>query len=121
MSALVRSDAQCCYRRRVINVARQVQLFLGWIVMVAQKIVCLHDVDITNLRCLEDLACAFSSGDIPARTHLAPPAKRAAHPNLRPNSNDQRDAEVEQPVGTQTTAGWAADIEQKDRSQNKAQ
>ena len=30
--------------------------------------------------------------------------KRAGHPNLRPNSDDQRDADVEQPVGTQTKA-----------------
>src|SRR5438067_11289811 len=121
MSALVRSDAQCCYRRRVINVARQVQLFLGWIVMVAQKIVCLHDVDITNLCCLEDFACAFSSGDIPARSHLAPMAKRAAHSNLRPNSNDQRNADVKQPVRTQTKTVWAADIQHATGSQNKTQ
>mgnify|MGYP003694679845 CR=1 FL=1 len=89
--------------------------------MVAEKIVCLHDVDILNLRCLEDFACAFSSGDIPVRTHLAPTAKRAGHSNLRPNSNDQRDADVEQPVGTQTKAQWAADIQQTARTQNKTQ
>ena len=69
-------------------VFEQMQLFLGWVVMVAQKIVRFHDLDVTDLRRLEDFACAFSSGDIPARTHLAPMAKRTAHPNLRPNSND---------------------------------
>ena len=84
--------------------------------MVAEKIVCLHDVDIMNLRCLEDFACAFGSGDIPARAHLAPTAKRAGHSNLRPNSNDQRDADVEQPVGTQTKTEWAADIQQPART-----
>src|SRR5580765_4635792 len=116
MPALVRGDAQCCYRRRVINVARQVQLFLCRIVVVAQKIVRLYDVDIRNLGCPEDFACAFSSGDIPARAHLAPTAKRAGHSNLRPNSNDQRDADVEQPVRTQTKTVWAADIEQTART-----
>src|SRR4029450_10609167 len=103
-----------------INVARQVQLLLGWVVMVAEKIVRLHDVDIINLRCLEDFARAFSSGDIRARTHLAPTAKRAAHPNLRPNSNDQRDADVKQPVGTETKTGWAADIRQAANAHTKA-
>src|SRR5580765_1910952 len=121
MPALVRGDAQCCYRRRVINVARQVQLFLCRIVVVAQKIVRLYDVDIRNLGCPEDFACAFSSGDIPARAHLAPMAKRAAHPNLRPNANDQWDADVEQPVGSKPKTGWAADKCQAARAQNKAQ
>src|SRR5204863_8799608 len=97
------------------------QLYLGWVVKVDQKILSLHDVNITNLHCLQDFACAFSSGDIPVRTHLAPSAKHAAHPNLRPNSNDQRDADVEQPIGTQTKAVWAADIQQTARSQNKTQ
>src|SRR6185369_8231799 len=116
MPTLVCRNAQCGYRRRVVNVARQVQLLLCRIVVVAKKIVRLHDVDILNLSCLEDFACAFSSGDIPVRAHLAPMAKRTAHPNLRPNSNDQRDADVEQPVGTQTKAQWAADIQQTART-----
>src|SRR5262245_17527150 len=120
MPAFVRRDAQCSYRRRIVNVARQVQLLLCRIVVVAQKIVRLHDVDIMNLRCLEDFSRAFSPGDIPARTHFAPMAKRTAHPNLRPNSNDQWDADVEQPVGTETKTGWTADIGQA-RAQNKAQ
>src|SRR5262249_399969 len=105
MPALVCGDAQRCYRRRVINVGRQVQLFFGWVVMISQKIVRLHDVDILNLGCLEDFACAFSPSNIPARTHLAPTAKRAAHPKLRPKSDDQRDADVKQPVGTETKTG----------------
>src|SRR5262245_26285923 len=105
MPAFVRRDAQCSYRRRIVNVARQVQLLLCRIVVVAQKIVRLHDVDIMNLGCLEDFACAFSSSDIPARTHLAPMAKRTFHPKLRPKSDDQRDADVEQPVGTETKTG----------------
>src|SRR5439155_19573886 len=109
------------YRMRIVNVAPQMQLLLCRIVVVAQKIVRLYDVHILNLGSLEDFACAFSSGDIPVRTHLAPPAKHAAHPNLRPNSNDQRDADVEQPVGTQTKTVWAADKEQTARSQNKTQ
>src|SRR5262245_55744607 len=121
MSTLVCGDAQCSYRRRIVNVARQVQLLLCRIVVVAQKIVRLYDVDIMNLGCLEDFACAFSSSDIPVRAHLAPMAKSTAHPNLRPNSNDQWNADVEQPVGSQTKTGWAADKCQAARAQNKAQ
>src|SRR3954471_10144519 len=121
MPALVRRDAQCCYRRRVINVARKMQLLLGRVIMVAEKIVRLHNLDVLNLRCLEDFACAFSSSDVPVRTHLAPMAKCTRHPNLCPNSNDQRNADVEQPVRTETKTGWAADIQQTARSQNKTQ
>src|SRR5262245_7888637 len=121
MPALVRSDAQCCYRRRIINVAREVQLFLRWIVMVAQKIVRLDDLDVTDLRRLEDFASALGSGDIPTRANLAPPAKGAFHPNLRPNSNDQRHADIKEPVRTQTKSGGAADIQQAARAQNKTQ
>src|SRR6476646_11121486 len=105
MSTLVCRDAQCSYRRRIVNVARKVQLLLCRIVVIAQKIVRLYDVDILNLICLEDLSGTFSPGDIPARTHLAPMAKRTFHPDLRPNSNDQWDADVEQPVGTEAKAG----------------
>src|SRR5262245_42093504 len=121
MPAFVCRDAQCSYRRRIVNVARQVQLLLCRIVVVAQKIVGLYDVDILNLGCLEDLTCAFSSGDIPARTHLAPMAKRTFHPNLRPNSYNQWDADVQQPIGTEPKTGCTADIGQAARAQNKAQ
>src|SRR5262249_30869273 len=106
------------YGRRIVNVARQVQLLLCRIVVVAQKIVRLYDVDIVNLSCLEDFACAFGSGDISARANFAPPAKRAGHTHLRPNPNDQWDADEEQPVGTQTKAGRTADIGQAARAQN---
>src|SRR4051794_4490595 len=121
MPTFVCGDAQCSYRRRIVNVAREVQLLLCRIVVVAQKIVRLHDVDIMNLGCLEDLSRAFSSGDIPARAHLAPMTKCTAHPNLRPNSNDYWHADVEQPVGTETKTGGAADICQAARAQNKTQ
>src|SRR4029079_2718449 len=119
--AFMCGDAQSCYRRRVVNVARQVQLFLGRVVMIAQDIVRLHDVDIMNVPRLQDLACAFGTVDVPAGADLAPSAKRAGYPHLRPNSNDQRDADVEQPVGTETKTGRTADIRQAARAQYKAQ
>ena len=88
MPGLVRGNAQRCYGRRVINVARQVQLLLGRIVMVTEKIVRLHDIHVMDLRRLQDFSRALGAGDVRARTHLAPPAERATHANLRPNSND---------------------------------
>src|SRR5712691_6146023 len=117
----MRSNTQGRHRGRVVNVARQVQLLLGRIVMIAEKIVRLHDVHVMDLCCLQDFPRTLCASNVAARTHLAPSAKRAGHPNLRPNSNDQRDADVEQPVGTQTKTEWAADIEQTARSQNKTQ
>ena len=56
--------------------------------MVTEKIVCLHDIHVMDLRRLQDFSRALGAVDVRARTHLAPPAERAAHPNLRPNSND---------------------------------
>src|ERR1051325_12114695 len=97
------------------------QLLLGWVVVVAEKIVRLNDLDVVDLCCLQDFARAFGSGDIPVRTNLAPPAKRAADPNLRPNSDDQRDADVQEPVRTQTKSVRAADIQHAAGAQNKAQ
>src|SRR5262245_2470633 len=121
MSALVRRDPQCCYRRRIIDVTRKVQLLFGGVVMVAQKIVRLHHLDVLDLRCLKNFPGAFGSGNVPARAHLAPPAKRAAHANLRPNSNDQWDADVEDPIRTETKTVWAAYKRQAARAQYKAQ
>src|ERR1043166_9385267 len=117
----MRGDAQCCYRRCVKNIARQVELFLGWVVMITQEIVRLYNINVMDLCCLQDFASALGAGNVGARAHLAPPAKRAAHPNLRPDSNDQRDAHVKQPVRTQAKTVWAADIQQATRTQNKTQ
>ena len=62
-----------------------------------------HDVNIVDLRRVQDFARALRAGDVRTRTHLAPPAERAAHPNLRPNPNDQRHTYIKQPTGTAET------------------
>ena len=62
--------------------------------MVPEEIVCLHNIDIVNLRCLQDLTRAFRASDVCAVAHLAPSAERTANPNLRPNSNDQRNTDI---------------------------
>src|SRR5262249_35855177 len=92
--------------RRVINITRQMQLLLGRIVMVAEKIVRLHDVNVTDLRRLQDFARTLGTRNVRACAHLAPPAERAAYPNLRPNSNDQWDADVNQPIRPQPETRW---------------
>src|SRR5437762_2500598 len=102
----MRSNTERRHRGRVINVAREVQLLLGRIVMVAEKIVRLHDINIMDLCGLQDFARALGASDIRARTHFAPTAKCAAHPNLRPNSDDQGDADVQQPMRSQTKTRW---------------
>ena len=49
----VRGNTEGCDRGGVVNVARETKLFLGRIVMIAQKIVRLHHLDIVNLRRLQ--------------------------------------------------------------------
>src|SRR5436190_8117037 len=116
----MRGDTQCCYRRRMINIARQMQLLLGRIVMVTEKIIRLHDVNILDLRRLQNFSRALCARDVRACTHLAPPAKRATDPNLRPNSNNQWHPNVEQPVRPQSKAEWTADIQQPPRTEHKS-
>src|SRR5215471_14261956 len=98
MSGLMRSNPEGCDRWRIVNVAGKAKDFLCRVIMVPQKIVRLHDLDIVNLRCLQNLACALRAGDIRARPNLAPTRERAFDANLRPNANDQRNAYVKQPV-----------------------
>src|SRR5690242_16172149 len=98
------------------------QLLLGRIVMITQKVIRLHDVDIVNLSCLQNFARALGSRDVPGRTNFAPATKGAAHANLRPDSDDQRDTDVKEPVRTQAKAAiWTADIRQATGAQDKAQ
>ena len=87
--------------------------------MVTEKIVRLHDVNVMDLRRLQNFPRALCAGNIDTRSHLAPTAKRAGDPNLRPNSNDQGDADVEQPVRSQPKTVWTADIQQPARTQRK--
>src|ERR1700745_2219586 len=82
------------------------QLLVPWIVMVSKKIVRLHNVDIVNLRRLQNFPRTFCTSDIRACAHLTPFAKRARNPNLCPNPNDQRDADVEQPMRSKTETVW---------------
>src|SRR5436309_3019077 len=70
--------------------------------MVAKKIVRLHNFHIRYLGRPQNFLRALRTGDVRARPHLAPFSERTGHPNLRPNSEDQWDADVEQPVRSKT-------------------
>src|SRR5438874_11591344 len=105
MPGFVRSNPEGRHRWRIVNVAGKAKHFLGRIVMVPQKIVRLHDLDIVNLRRLQNLACAFRPGDVGTRAHLAPTRESTAHANLRPNADDQGHAYIEQPV-TSAESDW---------------
>src|ERR1700730_6057459 len=70
--------------------------------MVPKKIVRLHDIDIVDLGRLQNFTRAFSTGDIRTRPHFAPFTERVRDPNLCPNPDDQRDANVKQPVRSKT-------------------
>src|SRR4029077_7545211 len=66
----------------------------------------LHNIDILNLGCLQNFTRAFRAGDICAVAHLAPFTKRTRDPNLRPNSDDQRDAYIKKPMRSKTETVW---------------
>src|ERR1700730_8131596 len=74
--------------------------------MVPKKTVRLHNIDILNLGCLQNFTRAFSTGDIRTRPHFAPFTERARDSNLCPNPDDQRDADVKQPVRSKTKTVW---------------
>ena len=101
----VRGDPEGRDRRGVVNVAGKAKPLLGRIVMIAQKIVRLDHLDVVNLRRLQNLPRAFRAGDVGARAHLAPASKRAFDANLRPNADDQRHANIKQPV-TSAVSDW---------------
>src|SRR5213592_4155688 len=98
----MRGNAERSDRRCTVNIARKTKFLARRIVMIAEKIVCLDNIDIVDLCRLQDLACTFRSGNVGRGPHLAPAAERAAHANLRPNPNDQWNPNVKQPMRSKT-------------------
>src|SRR5206468_11861839 len=86
----------------MINIARQVQFLVSRIVMVSKKIVRLHNFHILYLGRPQNFLRALRTSGVRTSPHLAPFSERAGHSNLRPNSQDQWHANVEQPVGSKT-------------------
>src|SRR5438094_4070723 len=95
-------NAERSDRRRTVNVARKTKFLARRIVMIAEKIVCLDNIDIVDLCCPQDLACTFRSGNVRSGPHLPPAAEGGAHPNLRPKPNEHCDAELKQPTRSKT-------------------
>src|SRR5437763_15751420 len=98
MTGLNSRQAYRCNRGRFEYVAREAKLFARRIVMIAEEIVGLDNIDIVNLRRLQDLARAFRARNVGAGPHRAPFSKRATHPELRPKRSDHRNTDVEQPI-----------------------
>src|SRR5436305_14279306 len=90
----MRGNAERSDRRRTENVARKTKFLARRIVMLAEKIGCLDNIDIVDLCRLQDLACAFRSDNVGSGPHLAPAAQRTPHANLSTNPHDQWDADV---------------------------
>src|SRR5215467_10252434 len=82
------------------------QFFIPWIVMISKEIVRFHNFHIVNLRCLQNFSRAFCTGNVRACAHLTPFPKCARNPNLCPDPNDQRDADVKQPMRSKTETEW---------------
>ena len=64
VAAFMRGDAERSDRRSVVDVCRQAERLLGWIVMVAEKVIRFDDVDVMNLRCLQNFTCRFRTGNV---------------------------------------------------------
>ena len=79
----------------MINIARQVEFLVARVVMIAKKIVRFDNLHIMNLGGPQNFLRALCSRDVRACPHLAPFSERAGHTNLRPNSEDQGDTDVE--------------------------
>ena len=68
--------------------------------MVAEVIVRFDHLDVVDLRRLQNLAGRFGAGNIRGRAHLAPFLEGAADAKLRPQTDDQRKPNQQQPVRT---------------------
>src|SRR4029077_3437417 len=105
MSGLVRGDAERRHRWRVEDVAGKAKLLLRRVVMVAKEIVRLDNIDIVDLRRLQNFPCAFRAGNVRGRAHFPPFTEGAANADLRPDADNQGHADVEQPT-TSAKADW---------------
>ncbi len=102
---LVGRDTKSSYRWRVINVARKAKLLLCRIVVIAEEIVCLHNIDIVDLRGLQNLTCAFRAGDVRARADFTPTIERTGDANLGPDAENHRNNQVKEEMMT-AKADW---------------
>ena len=103
MPGFVGRDPKSSYRRRVVNIARKAKLLLCRIVVVAEEIVCLHNIDIVDLRGLQNLARALRASDVRACPDFSPSIERTGDTNLRPDSKNCRNNQVKKEVMTAET------------------
>jgi len=70
--------------------------------MIAEKVIRLDNIDIVNLRRCQNFARTLCTGDVRTGADLTPLSKRAAYPKLRLRRNDQRHADVKEPMRSKT-------------------
>ena len=99
VAGFVRGDAERGDRRRLIDVAGKAKPLLRRIVVIAEVVVDLDHFDVANVRGLQNFPGRFRAGDVRARAHRAPFLERAAHAELRPETDEQRDADEQKIVG----------------------
>src|SRR5207302_8818014 len=102
---LVSGNSKCGHRRCVVNVGRQTKLLLCRIVMVAEETVRLHNIDIVNLRGLQNLSRAFGAGDVRGSAHFPPAIESTGHADLRPDPENRRNNQVKKEMIT-AKADW---------------
>src|SRR5205085_10258807 len=76
------------------NVARTMELFVRRIVVVSEEIVCLDNIDIMNLRRLQNFTRTLRAGDVRACAHLSPAIECARNTDLRPDAENRRHSNV---------------------------
>ena len=95
----VRGDAERGDRGRVVNVGRKAKPLLCRVVVIAEIIIQLDHLDVANVGGLQNLPRRFRPGDIRARADRAPFFESAADAKLRPETDEQRNADQDQVIG----------------------
>ena len=75
---------------------------VGGIVVIAEIIIRFDNADIANLRGLQNLSGRFRASHIRRRADRSPFIEGAADPKLRPKPDQQRHANEQQPIRTET-------------------
>src|SRR2546423_7708707 len=102
MSGFMRRDPKRGDGGRVVNVGREMELLARRIVVVAEKIVRLHDLHVVDPGRRQNFAGCLSASNIRSGPDRPPFLKSAADAKLRDQPDDERYAHQEKPVRSKT-------------------
>ena len=105
VAGFVRGDAQRGHAWRAVDVGRQTEPLFDRIVMVAEHVVDLADLDIVDLRGVEDFARGLRSGHSGSRGDFLVSAERGRNAHLGVKTEDKRNSDQQQ-VGGHAHGGF---------------